>query len=99
MAVSTGSFENAGRSGRAEVARGMARGSRGGTAIRRPRRSQHEIAALLRAHLSAAAQVQRHLTPHCPVCYQLQRLALESEREARHTARETPGSEAAEELG
>ncbi|MFG2194888.1 DUF6274 family protein [Streptomyces sp. NPDC048639] len=38
--------------------------------------ARHETRALLRAHLSAATRY-RHLTGHCPVCRQLQRLAME----------------------
>ncbi|MER5769000.1 DUF6274 family protein [Streptomyces sp. NPDC001985] len=37
---------------------------------------RHEIRALLRAHLAAAAGV-RHLTRHCAVCHRLLRLAME----------------------
>lgn len=37
---------------------------------------RHETRALLRAHLSAATRY-RHLTRHCPICHQLQRLAME----------------------
>ncbi|MGI5398003.1 DUF6274 family protein [Streptomyces sp. CA-135486] len=37
---------------------------------------QHETKALLRAHLKAASG-SRHLTPHCPICHRLQRLAME----------------------
>ncbi|WP_246339784.1 DUF6274 family protein [Streptomyces lunaelactis] len=37
---------------------------------------QHETRALLRAHLKAASGY-RHLTRHCPICYRLQRLAME----------------------
>lgn len=37
---------------------------------------RHETRALLRAHL-AAATGYRHLTRHCPVCHQLQRLVME----------------------
>ncbi|MFE1175002.1 DUF6274 family protein [Streptomyces sp. NPDC058773] len=37
---------------------------------------RHETRALLRAHLSAAAGY-RHVMRHCPVCHQLQRLAME----------------------
>ncbi|WP_079168267.1 DUF6274 family protein [Streptomyces colonosanans] len=37
---------------------------------------RHETRALLRAHL-AAASGYRHLTPRCPVCHRLLRLALE----------------------
>ncbi|MEU8786328.1 DUF6274 family protein [Streptomyces sp. NPDC048637] len=45
---------------------------------------RHETRALLRAHLSAATGY-RHLTRHCPICHQLQRLAMEP-----HTARSGP---------
>ncbi|KUJ65158.1 hypothetical protein ACZ90_51010 [Streptomyces albus subsp. albus] len=46
--------------------------------------ARHEIRALLRAHLSAAAGY-RHSTRHCPVCRRLLRLAMEpSAREAGH---------------
>jgi hypothetical protein len=38
--------------------------------------TRHETRALLRAHLSAASSY-RHLTRHCPICHQLQRLAME----------------------
>ncbi|MEU6080027.1 DUF6274 family protein [Streptomyces sp. NPDC047108] len=38
--------------------------------------ARHETRALLRAHLSAATRY-RHLTRHCPICHQLQRLAME----------------------
>ncbi|MEU5165201.1 MULTISPECIES: DUF6274 family protein [Streptomyces] len=38
--------------------------------------ARHETRALLRAHL-AAASGYRHLTPHCPICYRLLRLAME----------------------
>ena len=37
---------------------------------------KHETRALLRAHLSAASGY-RHLTRRCPICQQLQRLAME----------------------
>ncbi|MER5551301.1 DUF6274 family protein [Streptomyces sp. NPDC002793] len=37
---------------------------------------RHETRALLRAHL-AAASGYRHLTPHCPICHRLLRLAME----------------------
>lgn len=37
---------------------------------------RHETRALLRAHLSAATGY-RHLTRRCPICHQLQRLAME----------------------
>lgn len=56
--------------------------------------ARHETRALLRAHL-AAASGYRHLTPHCPICYRLLRLAMEP-----LTAPQTPhapqGAEAAE---
>ncbi|SMQ17374.1 hypothetical protein SAMN06272771_3780 [Streptomyces sp. Ag82_O1-12] len=39
--------------------------------------TRHETRALLRAHLSAASSY-RHLTRHCPICYRLLRLAMES---------------------
>ncbi|MFI0716936.1 DUF6274 family protein [Streptomyces inhibens] len=45
---------------------------------------RHETRALLRAHLSAATGY-RHLTRHCPICHQLQRLVMEP-----HTARSGP---------
>ncbi|MFC0598515.1 DUF6274 family protein [Streptomyces palmae] len=38
--------------------------------------ARHEIRALLRAHLSAAAGY-RHSTRYCPVCRRLLRLAME----------------------
>ena len=38
--------------------------------------AKHEIRALLRAHLAAAAGY-RHFTRHCPVCHRLLRLAME----------------------
>lgn len=41
-----------------------------------PRSTRHETRALLRAHLSAASGY-RHLTRRCPICHQLQRLAME----------------------
>ncbi|MFE6737001.1 DUF6274 family protein [Streptomyces tubercidicus] len=47
---------------------------------------RHETRALLRAHL-AAATGYRHLTRHCPVCHQLQRLVMEP-----HTARSEPSA-------
>ncbi|MEU1487242.1 DUF6274 family protein [Streptomyces sp. NPDC005752] len=37
---------------------------------------RHETRALLRAHL-AAASGYRHLTPNCPICHRLLRLAME----------------------
>ncbi|WP_432144386.1 DUF6274 family protein [Streptomyces sp. bgisy084] len=49
---------------------------------------RHETRALLRAHLSAATGY-RHLTRHCPVCHQLQRLVMEP-----HTARSGPAAPA-----
>ncbi|MGW2415943.1 DUF6274 family protein [Streptomyces tubercidicus] len=49
---------------------------------------RHETRALLRAHL-AAATGYRHLTRHCPVCHQLQRLVMEP-----HTARSEPSAPA-----
>ncbi|MGW8555221.1 DUF6274 family protein [Streptomyces tubercidicus] len=49
---------------------------------------RHETRALLRAHL-AAATGYRHLTRHCPVCHQLQRLVMEP-----HTARSEPSEPA-----
>ncbi|USA02475.1 DUF6274 family protein [Streptomyces lydicamycinicus] len=49
---------------------------------------RHETRALLRAHL-AAATGYRHLTRHCPVCHQLQRLVMEPQ-----TARSGPGAPA-----
>ncbi|WP_330478050.1 DUF6274 family protein [Streptomyces platensis] len=45
---------------------------------------RHETRALLRAHLSAATGY-RHLTRHCPICHQLQRLVMEP-----HTALSEP---------
>jgi hypothetical protein len=41
-----------------------------------PGTARHETRALLRAHLSAASGY-RHLTRRCPVCQQIQRLAME----------------------
>jgi hypothetical protein len=41
-----------------------------------PGSARHETRALLRAHLSAASGY-RHLTRRCPICHQLQRLAME----------------------
>jgi uncharacterized protein DUF6274 len=41
-----------------------------------PASARHETRALLRAHLSAATRY-RHLTPRCPICHQLKRLAME----------------------
>ncbi|GHH69570.1 hypothetical protein GCM10018793_02210 [Streptomyces sulfonofaciens] len=41
-----------------------------------PASARHETRALLRAHLSAATGY-RHLTRRCPICHQLQRLAME----------------------
>ena len=41
-----------------------------------PASARHETRALLRAHLSAATGI-RHLTPRCPICHQLKRLAME----------------------
>ncbi|MFE0377559.1 DUF6274 family protein [Streptomyces inhibens] len=49
---------------------------------------RHETRALLRAHLSAATGY-RHLTRHCPICHQLQRLVMEP-----HTARSGPAAPA-----
>ncbi|MES5825169.1 DUF6274 family protein [Streptomyces sp. RG80] len=46
---------------------------------------RHETRALLRAHLSAATSY-RHLTRHCPICHQLQRLALASAPRAGEVA-------------
>ncbi|MFK8909859.1 DUF6274 family protein, partial [Streptomyces sp. YS-3] len=42
--------------------------------------ARHETRALLRAHLSAASGY-RHVTPHCPVCSRLLRLAMEPSTE------------------
>ncbi|MCA2199245.1 DUF6274 family protein [Streptomyces griseoincarnatus] len=50
--------------------------------------ARHETRALLRAHLAAASSY-RHLTPHCPVCRRLQRLAMDS-APADDTARVEP---------
>jgi hypothetical protein len=44
--------------------------------VRMAASARHETRALLRAHL-AAASGYRHLTPNCPVCRQLLRLAME----------------------
>jgi hypothetical protein len=41
-----------------------------------PASARHETRALLRAHLSAATRY-RHLTRRCPICHQIQRLAME----------------------
>nr|WP_241968241.1 DUF6274 family protein [Streptomyces sp. ICBB 8177] len=45
-----------------------------------PRAPAHDVRALLRAHLAAAAG-QGHLTRHCPVCHRLLRLAMEASRD------------------
>ncbi|MEU6174508.1 DUF6274 family protein [Streptantibioticus parmotrematis] len=45
-----------------------------------PRAPVHDVRALLRAHLAAAAR-QGHLTRHCPVCHRLLRLAMEASRD------------------
>ncbi|MEV6317858.1 DUF6274 family protein [Streptomyces sp. NPDC051776] len=55
--------------------------------------AKHETRALLRAHLSAATGY-RHLTRHCPICHQLQRLAMEPTAAETAANRNTP--EAAE---
>ncbi|WP_200306210.1 DUF6274 family protein [Streptomyces adelaidensis] len=52
--------------------------------------ARHETRALLRAHL-AAASAYRHLTPHCPICHRLLRLAAGDEGAAeRPTEDEAP---------
>ncbi|MEU0134837.1 DUF6274 family protein [Streptomyces sp. NPDC006296] len=64
---------------------------------------RHETRALLRAHL-AAASGYRHLTPRCPVCHRLLRLAMEpltapqapyGQREPVDASGPPPGREAA----
>ncbi|WP_162793574.1 DUF6274 family protein [Streptomyces paludis] len=53
-------------------------GQTGPVSRERPQRPlRHETGALLRAHL-AAASGHPHRTGHCPICYRLQRLAMES---------------------
>ncbi|GHJ40070.1 DUF6274 family protein [Streptomyces sp. TS71-3] len=57
-----------------------------------PASARHETRALLRAHLSAASG-NRHLTRRCPICHQLQRLAMEpSQTPAAAPATQGPDS-------
>ncbi|AJE41419.1 DUF6274 family protein [Streptomyces nodosus] len=51
--------------------------------------ARHETRALLRAHLSAASGY-RHLTPRCPVCLQLLRLAMEPAQRGEDTPESVP---------
>ncbi|WP_078591940.1 DUF6274 family protein [Streptomyces megasporus] len=53
-----------------------------------PRSPRHEIRALLRAHLAAAARYG-HATHRCPVCHRLRLLAMEPANE-RPRARPEP---------
>lgn len=58
--------------------------------------ARHETRALLRAHL-AAASGYRHITPHCPVCHRLLRLAMEhpdtAEEERENAPHATDGED------
>ncbi|MFF4209025.1 DUF6274 family protein [Streptomyces sp. NPDC001796] len=57
---------------------------------------RHETRALLRAHLSAAAGY-RHLTPHCPICHHLLRLALEPAQRGEEAPETAPVGDGAPE--
>ncbi|MEU7428439.1 MULTISPECIES: DUF6274 family protein [unclassified Streptomyces] len=54
--------------------------------------ARHETRALLRAHLSAAS-AYGHLTRHCPICYRLLRLAMDSGPQAQDACEEAAEDE------